>query len=488
MNCKKCGEPLQDNENICSKCGADNRDADENAAPAPVAETAAQPRGFSSKKNIIIIALAGVLALGIGGTAAAVGISNAPANRVSRYMGAAERYLSEMNYEQAVIEFQRILEIEPMNVDAYLGMAEAYIAMGDIDNAIETLRTGYEKTGDIGIKEKLDALETETALSRGKQYLSESRFNEAVEQFEKVLGINEKNVEAYLGLADAYLGLGDTEKAMEILRNGYEKTGDSRLQAKIDELTEPETPVEEEEISNFKPEYGSMGSVTILGTELDIATTERLLIFNEELYQSGNWSYDILDEPETHFDSIIYLDGDLSVEEYNKIALLSQLELLEIDYAGITNLSPLVSLTNLIDLHLESNQISDITVLANLTNLTYLTFGDNQISDITPLIGLTNLETLGLWNNQISDITPLKGLINLKSLDLSVNQISDITPLAGLTNLQWLYLHDNQISDITSLSNLINLESLNLTGNPISDADIQWLRAQLPNCEIDMFI
>ena len=31
----------------------------------------------------------------------------------------AERYLRELNYEQAIIEFQRIIEIDPMNADAY---------------------------------------------------------------------------------------------------------------------------------------------------------------------------------------------------------------------------------------------------------------------------------------------------------------------------------------------------------------------------------
>lgn len=94
----------------------------------------------------------------MSGAAVAIGVSNSSANRVSRYMGAAERYLSEMNYEQAVIEFQRVLEIEPMNVDAYLGLAEAYLAIEQTDKAIEILKEGLDKTGDERIKNRLDDL------------------------------------------------------------------------------------------------------------------------------------------------------------------------------------------------------------------------------------------------------------------------------------------------------------------------------------------
>ncbi len=113
---------------------------------------------FSFKKNIIIIVIAAVLALGIGGTVIGVNVYNSPGSRVSRYLGAAERYLSEMNYEQAVIEFKNILKIEPMNVDAYMGLVDAYIGMGDKEKALEVLREGLEKTGDTTLQAKIDEL------------------------------------------------------------------------------------------------------------------------------------------------------------------------------------------------------------------------------------------------------------------------------------------------------------------------------------------
>ena len=142
----------------------------------------AKPRGFSSKKNIIFIILVAVLTFGIGGAAIVAGVSNTPENRLSRYMRAAERYLSELNYERAVIEYQRVLEIDPMNVDAILGLADAYIGMGDMEKAIEILYDGLERTGDERIRTRLDELTKEgeqPASSEPKEPSSEARESES---------------------------------------------------------------------------------------------------------------------------------------------------------------------------------------------------------------------------------------------------------------------------------------------------------------------
>ncbi|MGJ0271495.1 hypothetical protein, partial [Streptococcus pyogenes] len=41
-----------------------------------------------------------------------------------------------------------------------------------------------------------------------------------------------------------------------------------------------------------------------------------------------------------------------------------------------------------------------------------------------------------------------------------------------------------QISDISVLKNLTNLTYLILSDNPISQSDIDWLKKQLPSCDI----
>ena len=58
------------------------------------------------------------------------------------------RYLSEGNYEEAIIAFTVAIEINPKRAEAYERLADAYAALGDIENAVEILRQGIEAIGD----------------------------------------------------------------------------------------------------------------------------------------------------------------------------------------------------------------------------------------------------------------------------------------------------------------------------------------------------
>ena len=62
------------------------------------------------------------------------------------------------------------------------------------------------------------------------------------------------------------------------------------------------------------------------------------------------------------------------------------------------------------------------------------------INDLTGLEYATNFESLRAWFNPISDLTPLANLTNLIYLDLTECQIVDITPLSNLIRLQSLHI------------------------------------------------
>lgn len=109
-----------------------------------------------SKLKIIIPIAAAIIAIVL----AAIFIQFKPANveDVSLLVKTAQKYLLEMNYEQAIVEFEKSIALDPMNADAYIGLAEAYSGMGDIDKAVETLKLGYEQTGDERLKKMLEEL------------------------------------------------------------------------------------------------------------------------------------------------------------------------------------------------------------------------------------------------------------------------------------------------------------------------------------------
>lgn len=70
------------------------------------------------------------------------------------------RYLSNGEYEEAILAFAAAIEIDPMQADAYLNLANAYIGMNDFDAAREILERGYELTQNEELKAKLEELDS----------------------------------------------------------------------------------------------------------------------------------------------------------------------------------------------------------------------------------------------------------------------------------------------------------------------------------------
>lgn len=69
------------------------------------------------------------------------------------------RYLSEGNYQEAVIAFAAAIEIDDRQPAAYAGLAEAYRQSGDLEKAREALQQGLAASGDARFESLLDELD-----------------------------------------------------------------------------------------------------------------------------------------------------------------------------------------------------------------------------------------------------------------------------------------------------------------------------------------
>ena len=79
-----------------------------------------------------------------------------------KHIELGQSYLIELSYDKAVLEFTQAIEIDPKSPEAYIGLAETYIGLGDIEKAVETLERGLAETADEKIKALLDELIDET--------------------------------------------------------------------------------------------------------------------------------------------------------------------------------------------------------------------------------------------------------------------------------------------------------------------------------------
>lgn len=66
---------------------------------------------------------------------------------IQDYLELGQKYLAELNYEEAVVAFTKAIQLDPKHAAAYSGLAEAYVGLDDYDQAIQTLERGYEAVG-----------------------------------------------------------------------------------------------------------------------------------------------------------------------------------------------------------------------------------------------------------------------------------------------------------------------------------------------------
>lgn len=66
--------------------------------------------------------------------------------RLQRQLELGQKYLTELDYEQAAIAFEKAMAIEAKNVEAYIGLSKAYEGMDAYEETINLLTTAYEVT------------------------------------------------------------------------------------------------------------------------------------------------------------------------------------------------------------------------------------------------------------------------------------------------------------------------------------------------------
>ena len=91
------------------------------------------------------------------------------------------RYLSEGNYEEAVIAFTAAIEIDPKRPEAYLRLADVYIEQGHFDDAKTILEAGYEVTADEDIKERLNWLGEEQSSEGNPNTIISEEWNSSIQ-------------------------------------------------------------------------------------------------------------------------------------------------------------------------------------------------------------------------------------------------------------------------------------------------------------------
>lgn len=164
-----------------------------------------------------------------------------------------------------------------------------------------------------------------------------------------------------------------------------------------------------------------------------------------------------------NFPALLSLEADYdSLEDIS--ALLQFPDLLSLslkDCDNLTDYSPLMSLTSLQSLSIDSSQLKSIDFVKQMPDLTGLGIANSQISSLSALESCPGLTELSLMDNySVEDYAIVGQLSQLTSLELGVNYGGDLPSFAGLPQLEWLSL--KYAGDLTPLTDATGILYLSL--------------------------
>lgn len=111
-----------------------------------------------------------------------ISAKNTKSRKLSEQLDLGARYLSEMDYDNAIVAYNIAIEIAPKSVEAYMGLADVYLAKGDYDKTLDILQRGYTQTKAEKISGKISEVkrlmeEIKVSQKEGKR-LAEQKLSE----------------------------------------------------------------------------------------------------------------------------------------------------------------------------------------------------------------------------------------------------------------------------------------------------------------------
>lgn len=169
------------------------------------------------------------------------------------------------------------------------------------------------------------------------------------------------------------------------------------------------------------------------------------------------------------------------LEDAQSLASLKDLEVLDISFTQIDDISPIAGLP-IRELYLIETPVGDyaplgelavlekfaaryltaegVDVVGTLTSLKDLTVYQSGVRSLDPLLALTSLENLDLNSNGLSDLSNIDRFPQLRNIGLGTNPIESLAPLAGLPMLTSVDITNSDIRDLSPLIDLPRLQEL----------------------------
>jgi len=134
--------------------------------------------------------------------------------------------MEEGQYEQAIEEFSKAIEIDPESFSAYCLRAEAYYEIEQYDKAVADYTKAIEVYPESGWKHPKYA---NAHYDRGNVYYYMEEYDKAIADYTKAIEIDPGLVDAYYDRGLSYKAQGDIGKAIADFEEVISESDDSEL-------------------------------------------------------------------------------------------------------------------------------------------------------------------------------------------------------------------------------------------------------------------
>jgi tetratricopeptide (TPR) repeat protein len=121
------------------------------------------------------------------------------------YENMGRAYYLKRSYDKAIKLFQKAIDHKPGRASTYCSMAAAYHAKGNYNKAIELIQKAIDRKPDFA----------EAYIDMGYEYQMKGKYDKAIELCQKAVDIKPDFSEAYASMGDAYNSKGDNDKAIQ---------------------------------------------------------------------------------------------------------------------------------------------------------------------------------------------------------------------------------------------------------------------------------
>ena len=205
-------------------------------------------RHLPNKKKVALIALIALLVISLG-TYFTVQMANA--KTVKEQLELGNRYYQEQKYEEAIIAYEKVLEIDEKNVEARIGLAKSYEALTKVVKARNVLIAGismvpkepsiYIELADLYLSEN-NILEAINTLDKGNTNAKHQRIQEKLSAIGESLSLISDRKEVQIG-HQANLKVIYTKKMAE------ESTKEAQNEVTVEDEATDESDQNQEETS-----------------------------------------------------------------------------------------------------------------------------------------------------------------------------------------------------------------------------------------------